>query len=908
MGTRMLLKKGQLLLNQWQSLRALPANVRPMQRFLFSAQIDCNQPLHLQSVSCTDAVTSEDGGGGSETIAEADPVTEQILKAEDERAIFGVIATSRQELTNIHVSAAIDGLWELQKRKMDSARELNEIVKQPEFSHLCEAVERNFPEFDNESLIKMLYAILRLQRDPSSSTVQQLVMESSRRIPKLEFAELSRFGVCLHDMELFASPVKGQLLRRLQEKLDEMTNIREFSNLMYVLINISSQAFQIKLVNKAMELLNSDDCTPSARDIRRIMRALTFVQICHKPLLQKCAEVLLEMVEDIEADDLCIIYHHHVILGFEHKELKSAILKRFTEIYPGVTCARTLAKIFEILAPEVSSDVKLHLEDMVCDMIPDMPLTSVSRVAHGLRKMNYRSVPILKKVSRHLQEKTAGADVELVTSIAKNLIHLNYRDDKLETLLGKQLVHGLKKCISPHEVSNIVNTLAHLNISHPDNLILNRVENMMHQFNVAEVNRVSMAVTKILQCEQKTQGCRAKYVNLLNKLSRKVVDKLDEIRSIYLFNDVMETVAVEGLDLSLIDELMQHYNKILHKMTPKAAVEVSQIISKMRYLQKPLLDTVAEVVVKQPHSVGFLNIYRILLPFSILNYQPPNSERFLRTCVEKFERSLDRYDPNFLIKIADALALQQKFPSKIIERLFSLEFLTKMDKVLEEMPADQYELCRFKLMQLNRAVRIECPETRIPWFHDDYCEEILKRRSHFSQPKMLLEAQSILSEVVGGAQFMRSWVVTPYYYSIDFECVLDADNTPLVCADYGSFLNKSGKMSSQVLADLMQWGSKKKELPPGAQRVAIDFLAPRHYCVNSRHPLGYTEMKKRHLEIIGYKYVRIPPYEWFSMRLATREDYKNYLREKILGSDDMLPSSKPKKSVLEILSSFKIRS
>lgn len=33
---------------------------------------------------------------------------------------------------------------------------------------------------------------------------------------------------------------------------------------------------------------------------------------------------------------------------------------------------------------------------------------------------------------------------------------------------------------------------------------------------------------------------------------------------------------------------------------------------------------------------------------------------------------------------------------------------------------------RHLLMELNRAVCIDHPEEKIPWFHENYCEELLE--------------------------------------------------------------------------------------------------------------------------------------------------------------------------------------
>lgn len=98
-------------------------------------------------------------------------------------------------------------------------------------------------------------------------------------------------------------------------------------------------------------------------------------------------------------------------------------------------------------------------------------------------------------------------------------------------------------------------------------------------------------------------------------------------------------------------------------------------------------------------------------------------------------------------------------------------------------------------------------------------------------------------------------------------------------------------------------------------RVAVDFLDSRSFCKNSHHMKGESLMKKRHLEILGYRVVQvrwhhwrlhctslpliwfksqqhsdrqwitcvlqIPHFEWNSMELSTPDAWKEYLKKNI---------------------------
>lgn len=73
-------------------------------------------------------------------------------------------------------------------------------------------------------------------------------------------------------------------------------------------------------------------------------------------------------------------------------------------------------------------------------------------------------------------------------------------------------------------------------------------------------------------------------------------------------------------------------------------------------------------------------------------------------------------------------------------------------------------------------------------------------------------------------------------------------------------------------------------LPPGAEKIALEFLDSRAFCRNTPHLKGKSAMKKRHLEILGYHVIQIPHFEWNSMALSTKGARMDYLRERIFGA------------------------
>lgn len=47
--------------------------------------------------------------------------------------------------------------------------------------------------------------------------------------------------------------------------------------------------------------------------------------------------------------------------------------------------------------------------------------------------------------------------------------------------------------------------------------------------------------------------------------------------------------------------------------------------------------------------------------------------------------------------------------------------------VLKALPDALNLRTRLRLMELNRAVCLECPEFQVPWFHERYCQQLQKK-------------------------------------------------------------------------------------------------------------------------------------------------------------------------------------
>ncbi|PIO23753.1 hypothetical protein AB205_0169280, partial [Aquarana catesbeiana] len=307
----------------------------------------------------------------------------------------------------------------------------------------------------------------------------------------------------------------------------------------------------------------------------------------------------------------------------------------------------------------------------------------------------------------------------------------------------------------PSDVSQTIKAMSLLSPNKIDEVVLSKLDDIIAQCNIYDLSHMTFVVTRLLQSAHMPD--RKNLMKLLKELYS------------YRLKRVSEAKCLDSLILEL-------KNKEIFNQMDTALVEAT-------------LHTCQRFI----HQLSLKNV----IPFSILVLRA-NTHYSL--------------SPHFLVLTAYALALAGYFPKELIKAIFSTNFLLRFDSQLDALNYRINKRLRLFLMELNRAVCIEHPEYGVPWFHEQYCQQLLQR---------------------------------------DFEYILDKERNPIAYVQEDvlpSYLPSMCESDSHL--------QENKPLPAGAQRVAVDFLHPWALLRNSPHVKGLFAMKKRHLEILGYHVIQ----------------------------------------------------
>ncbi|XP_008397989.1 FAST kinase domain-containing protein 1, mitochondrial isoform X2 [Poecilia reticulata] len=546
----------------------------------------------------------------------------------------------------------------------------------------------------------------------------------------------------------------------------------------------------------------------------------------------------------------------------------------------GLHSSPLMGHITNILDQRLSSIDNARLENTTFLLADEFSAQQALAVVEALEESQSRNLSLLNKITSVIQKKLHVYRSVEVARITQALFLLHYQNPELFAALRTILVSFLQRSFYPFEVTMLTRVLAMLPSPRLDEGVAQHVNNVIAQCNLSELNTISFAVAKWIRTDPSYRhNTHSKYVRLLQRLSQCGRERLQTADQLDLVLDEIKFAPGEWFEEMLLEETFVTLNRMIDQINPSNIADLAFFLTRTNRLNPPLMERIASVAIEHIDEIHFSATYPTLLPFSVLNYEPAHADELYDACIKRFTPHISCFDPHLLVLLAYCLALADHFPEELIREIFSIDFLGKLDCQLESLHDSLKMRTKQRLMELNRAVCLECPEFQVPWFHERYCQHLQKKVNGSVSP-VQQQIHTMLGEVLGGINFVRAAVVTPYFYTIDFECKLDKHLKPLPYSGTSTLqISERGK----VLWDSNSLENARDELPAGAHRVAIDFMDSKFFCKNTHHMKGEALMRKRHLEILGYRVVQIPHFEWNSMELSTPHAWKRYLRKKILG-------------------------
>uniref|UniRef100_A0A8D2FFX4 FAST kinase domains 1 n=1 Tax=Theropithecus gelada TaxID=9565 RepID=A0A8D2FFX4_THEGE len=719
-----------------------------------------------------------------------EPLIIQMNKCTDEEQIFDFIERNKAILSEKQVGCAFDMLWKLQKQKTSLLKNVEDVRDHPQFLTLHNLATNKFKLMNDDTLVNVLHITQRFAGESHDPLVEALVTEAWRRLERFDIKLLSEFSSCLADQRLYFSPLMGKIADIVHRNLETTQDLSSLSVLMVNISSLISRHFQQQLVNKTELLFDTIDSS-EVNVATRITRFLRNIKYCYQPLLEKCNNVFLSNVDQLDLDSISKILRLYKLLQFNSFEFIMMAKKKLTEMIPLCNHPASFVKLFVTLGPIAGPEEKKQLKSTLLLMSEDLTGEQALAVLRAMEDMESRNSHLIKRVTSVLHKHLDSYKPLELLKITQALTFLRFQRKEFSAKLRELLLSHLKISFIPTEVSFLVYAISLLPSPHLDEVGISRIEAVLPQCDLNNLSSFATSVLRWIQYDHMyLDSITGKQLKLLQKLDHYGRQRLQHSNSLDLLWEELKSVRGNAFPESLLEETIATLQHFVDEINYINVVEIASFISNTDYLSTLLLDRIASVAVQQIEKIHPFTILAIILPFSTLNYDPPQRDEFFGTCVQHL---------NSYLGIGVMNGAQQQI-------------------------------------------------------------------------------YKMLAEVLGGINCVKASVLTPYYHTVDFECILDKRKKPLPYGSHNTALGQLSEMPWEPNTEIV--GSR---LPPGAERIALEFLDSKSFCRNIPHMKGKFAMKKRHLEILGYRVIQISQFEWNSMALSTKDARMDYLRERIFG-------------------------
>uniref|UniRef100_A0A8B9QV62 FAST kinase domains 3 n=1 Tax=Anas platyrhynchos TaxID=8839 RepID=A0A8B9QV62_ANAPL len=286
---------------------------------------------------------------------------------------------------------------------------------------------------------------------------------------------------------------------------------------------------------------------------------------------------------------------------------------------------------------------------------------------------------------------------------------------------------------------------------------------------------------------------------------------------------------------SFTDALETHVPKSISSMHPETVSKVMQYCCQKTILSKPIFDAVAECFISDADRFTTSQIAECIAPFGTLNYLPPSASSLFRKLETVLHTRFSQFQPHTLLNLLHSCVLIQRYPVNFLPKIFSPYFLQHLQGK-EQCPPGLDRFVASQLTRLFLTVTLECP--------------------FYQGPKLL-------------PKYQVKAFLTPH-------CSLDFHLLKRVKAGLLYLLKERMYFASEVSTPL---NNEMCTYTVKTLLIALCVDGRNRFCINSHNLLGEEAIKRRHLQLLGYKVVQVPFFEIES--LHTSRKMAEYLHKKI---------------------------
>lgn len=749
------------------------------------------------------------------------------------------------------------------------------IQDQPHFHLLLEYLENNLPFISDELIPRCLYCMLFLGVDKTSSLIHKMIFRLHETRFVMDMKNIATITECLRifprgDFKIWAKISDWNVTNIENEEYRASVDVHDLSRTIINMRQLSSSQRLHSAVMLTKEIVDREQESLSMLQLGSVLRLYRHLAF-HIPVenredimkhVQQVINLVIEKLPNFECHNFADICHMLKVMNFYPQKLMHKFQERALEIFDSRTVkVSELVNLCYVFDKNISLGTRHKVESALFQNMHQADILLISNIADVLTDIDCTNNDLIRRYQETVLENIDGIQ-KYITRFYKVFRFLNrcrIMDSEMESAYYNEVIKLLnsQQGLSVWTICTLTSFL--LPISKPviPNVLLDKLLRIIPQ---CEINNLALILFGLNRMKKPwIRQMYSQVLQLQTALHQNLNTQLHKVTAIDPLIQMIQVLYLksERRELVLLDNIMETLGTLTHTLSMRHFRNIVSLFSQLRYCSPQIMNDLTKFTLNNHEDINFQDFSNFIRVMSFIGFQPDSFEDFQDVCIKMLDKHIMETSLPKQLRFTLDLCQMQIYPDHWLSSIFTLKYIEMIDNHIETNKESRNILQRI-LMMLNRNTVLDCPHLDIPWFHEDYCQKnIVAVKGNPSW--MHNEVHSALQEVVGGENFFQSFVYTPYYFLLDYEVILD----------------QAKKAINPTIANIV------KPQDVGYQRVAILVLQENRFSLNSRHLLGPTQVLVRHIEILGYKTVMIPYYEWNSMALTEWAEKVKYLQKKI---------------------------
>uniref|UniRef100_A0A1A9UNI6 RAP domain-containing protein n=1 Tax=Glossina austeni TaxID=7395 RepID=A0A1A9UNI6_GLOAU len=396
------------------------------------------------------------------------------------------------------------------------------------------------------------------------------------------------------------------------------------------------------------------------------------------------------------------------------------------------------------------------------------------------------------------------------------------------------------------------------------NILLSKVINMAEQFTPGDCFLISRGLYISLELRYRYQipplvnmqlaaidsvlaSCAERYANISDENQHALHDLNLLVRCLSNRKTLKNSVIYHRI-------LTKYKGVKFDDLNSRILKDMAYNFTATNYLVPEILESMLEYIANNYEHVAGDTVEKVLTCSYNLGYTPKSSEPLQKASLIML-RDFNYMNGLSLVQACLALCFYKAISQELIDKVFCVNFIQRVENEIQMCysKATYPERVLKLVMQLNRSVCLDYPECNVPWFQQNFIEAHMSKKP-FHESTFRRDVRKFLGTLLQDDSYFHCNHVTPYGYQIDFVIHFDRDKKAI-----------KAPMETTMLHQIT--------------KVAILLLKLDSFCENDLKALrGPDSLKIKHLEMMGYKVLRIAEHEWNSKYMNAEQAKRNYLK------------------------------